>query len=110
MLKAKEGEREELLKLKQNQEQYYNRTAQDPPDLKMDMKVYVQLQPQSRDWKPGTILECLDYNKFRVQIDFNGKEYIRNHVCIRPRSHERRRSQRTISRPNKYQNYDTDFM
>ena len=65
MIKAKEGEREELLKLKQNQEQYYNRTAQDlKTDLKTDMKVYVQLQPQSRDWKPGTILECLDYNKF----------------------------------------------
>ena len=110
MLKAKEGEREELLTLKQNQEQYYNRTAQDLPDLKTGMKVYVQLQPQSRDWKPARILECLDYNKFRVQMDFNGKEYIRNRVYIKPKPHKLGRPQRTISRPNRYQDYDTNFV
>ena len=75
----------------------------------MNMKVYVQLQPQSRDWKPATIVECLDYNKFLVQVDLNGKEYIRNCVYIRPRSHELRRSERTISRPSRYQDYDTNF-
>ena len=25
------------------------------PELSANMKVYVQLQPQSRDWKPATV-------------------------------------------------------
>ena len=49
------------------------------------MKVYVQLQPHSRDWKPATVTECLDYNRYKVQIDFNGKEYTRNLIYIKPR-------------------------
>ena len=105
LLRPKEREREELLKLKQNQEHYYNRSAQELPELKTNMKVYVQLLPQSKDWKPATILQCLDYNKYKVQLDFNGKEYIRNRVYIKPRLHELRRSHRTISRPNRYQDY-----
>ena len=38
MLKSREGEREELLNLKQNQEYYYNRTAQILPELHTNMK------------------------------------------------------------------------
>ena len=45
MLKPKEREREELLKLKQNQEHYYNRSTQELPELRTNMKVYVQLLP-----------------------------------------------------------------
>ena len=90
LLRPKERERDELLKLKQNQEEHYNKSAQRLPELKTDMRVYVQLLPQSKDWKPATILECLEYNKFRVQMDFNGKEYIRNRIYIKPRSHEHR--------------------
>ena len=44
-----EREREEFLSLKQKQEQYYNKTAQMLPQMHVNMKVYVQLQPQSRD-------------------------------------------------------------
>ena len=110
MLKPKEREREELLKLKQNQEHYYNRSAQELPELRTNMKVYVQLLPQSRDWKPATILECLEHNKYSVQLDYNGKEYIRNRIYIRPRLQELRRSQRTISRPNRYEDYKTNFI
>ena len=32
--------------------------------------IHVQLQPHSRDWKPATVTECLDYNRYKVQIDF----------------------------------------
>ena len=110
MLKPKEREREKLLKLKQNQEHDYNRSAQELPELRTNMKVYVQLLPQSRDWKPATILECLEHNKYSVQLDYNGKEYIRNRIYIRPRLQELRRSQRTISRPNRYEDYDTYFI
>ena len=70
--------REKLISLKQKQEQYYNKSAQTLPELSTNMKVYVQLQPHSRDWKPATVTECLDYNRYKVQIDFNGKEYTRN--------------------------------
>ena len=76
MLKPKEREREELLKLKQYQEHYYNKPGQELPELRTNMKVYVQLLPQSRDWKPATILECLEH-KYSVQLDYNGKVYIR---------------------------------
>ena len=48
------------------------------------MKVYIQLQPRSRDWKPETVTECLDYNRYKVQIDFNDKEYTRNCIYIKP--------------------------
>ena len=74
MLKSREGEREELLNLKQKQEAYYNKTAQRLPELSINTKVYGQLQPQIRDWKPATVTECLDYNTYKVQLDFNGKE------------------------------------
>ena len=107
MLKSREGEREELLNLKQNQEYYYNRTAQILPELHTNMKVYVQLQPQSRDWKPATLTECLDHNAYKVQLDFNGKEYIRNCRYIKPRSEEPRRSKRTITKPRRYKDYST---
>ena len=60
------------------------------------MKVYVQLQPHSRDWKPATVTECLDYNRYKVQVDFNGKKYTRNNIYIKPRTDEPRRSRRTI--------------
>ena len=109
MLKPKEREREELLKLKQNQE-HYNRSAQELPELRTNMKVYVQLLPQSKDWKPATILKCLEHNKYSIQLDYNGKEYIRNRIYIRPRLQELRRSQRTISRPNRYEDYKTNFI
>ena len=107
MLKSREGEREELLNLKQNQEYYYNRTAHILPELYTNMKVYVQLQPQSRDWKPATLTECLDHNAYKVQLDFNGKEYIRNRRYIKPRSEEPRRSKRTITKPRRYKDYST---
>ena len=58
MLKSRGEEREELLNLKQKQEQYYNRLAQTLPELDENLQVYVQLQPQSRDWKPATVTEC----------------------------------------------------
>ena len=90
MLKSREGEREELLNLKQNQEYYYNKTAQMLPELHTNMKVYVQLQPQSRDWKPATVTECLDHNAYKAQLDFNGTKYIRNWRYIKPRSEEPR--------------------
>ena len=90
MLKSREGEREELLNLKQKQEDYYNKTAQRLPELSINMKVYVQLQPQIRDWKPATVTECLDYNTYKVRLDFNGKEYIRNRRYIKFRSDEPR--------------------
>ena len=105
MLKSKEEEREELLSLKQKQEQYYNKSAQMLPELNANMKVHVQLQPQSRDWKPATVTECLDHNRYKVQMDFNGKEYIRNRIYIKPRTDELRRSKRTISKPSRYQDY-----
>ena len=107
MLKSREEEREELLSLKRKQEQYYNKSAQMLPELSANMKVYVQLQPQSRDWKPATVTECLDHNRYKVQIDFNGKEYIRNRIYIKPRTDELRRSKRTISKPSRYQEYYT---
>ena len=71
------------------------------------MKVYVQLQPHSRDWKPATVTECLEYKRYKVQLDFNGKEYIRNCIYIKPRTDEPRRSKRTIRKPNRYQDYQT---
>ena len=77
------------------------------PELSANMKVYVQLQPQSRDLKPATVIECLDHNRYKVQIDFNGKEYIRNCIYIKPRTDELRRSKRTISKPSRYQEYYT---
>ena len=80
MLKSRGEEREELVNLKQKQEQYYNRSAQTLPDLDKNIQVYVQLQPQSRDCKPVTVTECLDYNKYKIRLDFNGKEYIRNRI------------------------------
>ena len=63
----------------------------------------------SREWKPATILECLEHNKYSVQLDYNGKEYIRNRIYIRPRLQELRQSHRTISRPNRYEDYETNF-
>ena len=69
------------------------------------MKVYVQLQPHSRDLKPATVTECLDYNRYKVQIDFNCKEYTRNCIYIKPRTDEPRRSRRTIRKPSRYHNY-----
>ena len=105
MLKSREEEREELMSLKQKQEQYYRKSAQTLPELSANMKVYVQLQPHSRDWKPATVTECLEYNRYKVQLDFNGKEYIRNHIYIKPRTEEPRRSKRTISKPRRYQDY-----
>ena len=107
MLKSREEEREELLSLKRNQEQYYNKSAQMLQDLSANMKVYVQLQPQSRDWKPETVTGCLDHSRYKVQIDFNGKEYIRNRTYIKPRTDELRRSRRTINKPSRYQEYYT---
>ena len=107
MLKSRGEEREELLNLKQKQEQYYNRSAQTLPELDENMQVYVQLQPQSRDWKPATVTECLDYNKYKIRLDFNGKEYIRNRIYIKPRTNEPRRSKRTISKPSRFQDYYT---
>ena len=71
------------------------------------MKAYVQLQPHSRDWKPATVTECLDYNRYKVQIDFNGKEYTRNCIYIKPRTDEPRRSRRMIRKPSRYQDYHT---
>ena len=90
MLKSREGERGELLNLKQNQEHYYNKAAQMLPELHVNMEVYVQLQPTSRDWKPVTLTECTDHNAYKVQLDFNEKEYIRNHRYIKPRLEEPR--------------------
>ena len=66
MLKSREGEREELLNLKQKQKEYYNKTAQRLLELSINMKVYVKLQPQIKDWKPATVTECLDYNTYKV--------------------------------------------
>ena len=105
MLKSREEEREELMSLKQKQEQYYRKSAQTLPELSANMKVYVQLQP--RDWKPANVTECLEYNRYKVQLDFNGKEYIRNHIYIKPRTEEPRRSKRTIRKPRRYQDYHT---
>ena len=70
-------------------------------ELSANMKVYVQLQPQSRDWKPATVTECLDHNRYKVQMD------IRNRIYIKPRTDELRRSKRTISKPSRYQDYYT---
>ena len=70
MLKSREEEREELMSLKWKQEQYYNKSAQTLPELSENMKVYVQLQPHSIDWKPATVTECLEYNRYKVQLDF----------------------------------------
>ena len=77
------------------------------PELNANMKVYVQLQPHSRDWKPATVTECLEYNRYKVQLDFNGKEYIRNRIYIKPRTDEPRRSKRTIRKPSRYHDYHT---
>ena len=107
MLKSREEEREELMSLKRKQEQHYNKTAQTLPELNANMKVYVQLQPHSRDWKPATVTECLEYNRYKVQLDFNGKEYIRNCIYIKPRTDELRRSKRTIRKPSRYHDYHT---
>ena len=107
MLKSREEEREELMSLKRKQEQHYNKTAQTLPELNANMKVYVQLQPHSRDWKPATVTECLEYNRYKVQLDFNGKEYIRNCIYIKPRTDEPRRSKRTIRKPSRYHDYHT---
>ena len=107
MLKSRKEEREELMSLKRKQEQYYNKSAQMLPELSANMKVYVQLQPHSRDWKPATVTECLEYNRYKVQLDFNGKKYIRNHIYIKPRTEEPRRSKRTIKKPRRYQDYHT---
>ena len=41
MLKSREEEREELMSLKQEQEQYYNKSAQTLPELSANIKVYV---------------------------------------------------------------------
>ena len=71
------------------------------------MKVYVQLQPQSRDWKPATVTACLYYNRYKVQIDFNGKEYIRNRIYIKPRTDELIKLKRTIRKPSRYQDCHT---
>ena len=49
----------------------------------------------------------VDHNRYKVQIDFNGKEYIRNRIYIKPRTDELRRSKRTISKPSRYQEYYT---
>ena len=89
------------------QEQYHNKTAQILPELNADMKLYVQLQPQLRDWKPVTIVECLDCSIFKVLLDFNEKEYIRNHRYTKFKSYEPRQSKRTITKPSKYKNYVT---
>ena len=107
MLKSREEEREELMSLKSKQEQYYNKSAQTLPELSANMKVYVQLQPHSRDWKPATVTEFLDYNRYKVQIDFNGKEYTRNCIYIKPRTDEPRISRRIIRKPSRYQDYHT---
>ena len=87
--------------------QYYNKSAQTLPELSANMKANVQLQPHSRDWKPATVTECLDYNRYKVQIDSNGKEYTRNCIYIKPRTDEPRRSRRTIRKPSRYQDYHT---
>ena len=107
MLKSREEEREELMSLKRKQEQYYNKSAQTLPELSANMKVYVQLQPHSRDWKPATVTECLEYNRYKVQLDFNGKKYIRNCIYIKPRTEKPRRSKRNIRKPRRYQDYHT---
>ena len=93
---------EELINLKQKQEHYYNRSAQVVPELQPSTKVYVQLQLQSRDWKPATVLQSMDYNKYKIQLDFNGKEYIRNQIYIKPKVSGERQSQRTITKPSRY--------
>ena len=104
MLRSRGEEREELMSLKQKQEQYYNKSAQTLPEHSTNMKVYVQLQSHSRDWKLVTVTECLEYNRYKVQLDFNGKEYIRNCTYIKHRTHEPRRSKR---KPSRYQDYHT---
>ena len=105
ILKPQEEERKELINLKQKQEHYYNRSAQVLPELQPNTKVHVQLQLQSRDWKPATVLQSLDYNKYKIQLDFNGKEYIRNHIYIKPKVSGERRSQRTITKPSRYKDF-----
>ena len=107
MLKSREEEREELMSLKRKQEEYYNKSAQTLPELSANMKVYVQLQPHSRDWKPATVTECLEYNRYKVQLDFDGKEYIRNCIYIKPRTDEPRRSKRIIKKLSRYHDYHT---
>ena len=59
LLQLKERERKELIDYKMQQETQYNRKAKDLPELQTNTEVLVQLQPQSKDWKPATIQQYL---------------------------------------------------
>ena len=59
LLQSKERERKELIDYKMQQETQYNRRAKDLPELQTNTEVLVQLQPQSKDWKPATIQQYL---------------------------------------------------
>ena len=59
LLQPKESERKELIDYKMQQKTQYNRKAKDLPELQTNTEVLVQLQPQSKDWKPPTIQQYL---------------------------------------------------
>ena len=48
-----------MIDYKMQQETQYNRRAKDLPELQTNTEVLVQLQPQSKDWKPATIQQYL---------------------------------------------------
>ena len=95
-LKKREEEREELIDYKWKQELQYNKKAKDLPDLEPNTEVLVQLQLQSKDWKPATIWEYMGNRSYRLRLDFNDKEYIRNKVYIKSWVSTLRQSERLI--------------
>ena len=98
---SREREREELINYKLRQEQDYNKSAKDLPQLELEDKVHVQLQPCKKDWSSGTIAEIISDRTYKIRLDCNGKEYIRNRVYIKPRVNELRRSTRQSNKPKR---------
>ena len=102
MLKSRKEEREKIMSLKQKQEQYYNKSAQTLPELSLTTTTFQRLETSNCD------------RVFRLQqiqsVDFNGKEYTRNLIYIKPRTDEPRRSRRKIRKLSRYQDYHAQTM
>ena len=58
-------------KAKQKHASYYNRSVRDRPPLDIGDHVRVKDRPTDKHWRSGTIVDCLPYRSYNVQLDDN---------------------------------------
>ena len=62
---------------KHQQGKCYNERARDLPSLQTGDAVHIQLIPNVRKWVPGTIIEIIDIQLYKVRTLMGGA-YVRN--------------------------------